>query len=53
MMLATATTFCKMSMAGPLGGAARGSGSGTTNVEEDVDGGPPGGAASESDCDHH
>jgi hypothetical protein len=40
-MLATATTCCKTSMAGPLLGAIGRSGSGHHLAKEDINGGPP------------
>jgi hypothetical protein len=42
-----------MSMAGPLGALPMGPAVATTEVEEDVDGGPPRGTASVSDSGQH
>jgi hypothetical protein len=43
MILATATTCCKTLMAGPLRVLLVGPATTTIKVEEDIDGGPPGG----------
>jgi hypothetical protein len=43
----------KTSMAGPLGGATGGAGSGHHLVDEDIDAGPPRGAVGSSDSGHH
>jgi hypothetical protein len=40
-------------MAAPLGVLPVSLTATTTEVEDVINGGPPGGAASESDCDHH
>jgi hypothetical protein len=52
--LAASTTSLKMtSMAGPLGALSVGPTASTTEVADDVDGGPPEGAAGGSGSVHH